>query len=202
VQATFANEGRRQELDVLLRLLLEIVSETERQIGGKVSGPAKLQMSTVIGVVFFADRLLIHQGVLREFLGWDFFHFDQVMRSEDFRGQSLCWRQFGSLQNQLGLQGNKFEWRIHRYPRVLESQELVHRVQATGGESFYLAASGAQNPTIRPRLSRSMMDGLTIPPENIPRLRFSGLSMSQVLGMYADDRPSGKCWLLYAEDDV
>jgi hypothetical protein len=198
----FENSGRRISPDTLLRIFAEIVSETERRLGPKTPSPAYLQSTTIIGVGFFSDRLLIHAQFLGQFLRWETSRMDALLRSEDFKSNALTSKQFLALQNGGFMRGSKFDWHIHRYPRYEESRELLSLVHRLGGESFYLATNPAQGPPAPPpRLTRSSMDALTFPPTNIPRLRFAKQPMPEVLRLYADSPPDGKCWWFYAEDN-
>jgi hypothetical protein len=201
MSTTLLSHNGRFDLEVLLQIFCKILSETETFHGQKVSGVKRLQMWSVIGVVFFSDRLLINSLLLCQFLRWNEHQVERILNCEEFRGSALSCRQFGVLQSEYGLHGSKFDWHIHHYPRLIESQDLLSRVSATCSESFYQITAGGQSPGLHPRLSRSFTNQLVIASDNIPRLKYAHLSMKDILGLYSGHFPEDKCWLLSATNE-
>jgi hypothetical protein len=131
---SFLSQDRRTELDVLLRIFSDILTEIENRIGQTVPVATRFQMLSGIGVIFFSDRLLIHSSLLCEFLGWTELQLDRVLNCDEFRGSALSCRQFTMLQNGFGLRGSKFDWHVHHHPRIIESQDLLKHVYGGSGE--------------------------------------------------------------------
>jgi hypothetical protein len=201
INTTYDNMGRRISIETVLHVFMDIVSQIARQPPPKsAANPNQFHTTSSVGIVFFSDRILIHSRLFGRFVDWDFDSLEAVLRSGDFGRCSLTNVQFANLQNASYVRGSKFDWHSHRYPPFDFSEEIIRKVMALGGESFYLASDQLPVVTTQ-RLTMTAMMAATIPPTNPPRLRFARKSMAEILSMYASDIPPAKCWLLYLTDD-
>jgi hypothetical protein len=200
--AALAKNEDRIDTHSLIEIFHELVNESDRRLTLKLPGPLRLQSTGVIGVVFFSDRLVVHIGLLSQFLGWPRETLGNILCGDDFYGSPLSCKQFSSLQAGAQIRGSKFDWHVFRYPRLAATQNLLSRIRAGGGESFYLGTNSMQGPApVLVRLTQSAFESLTIPPAGNRRMQLAGQGMADILMQYPADRPTGKCWLLYANDD-
>ena len=196
VRATISARRVQLTADGLMTIFQIIVSEVETR-------KVKLCSTESFGIVFFLDRVLIHDVLFARFLGFDPSSVAAVLDSPAFNRMTVPRYQFEKLLTLHYIRGSWLDWHVYKYPFNNMTEELVALLHRVDGESLALAIEQPQqSPMPPPRLSLSRMDKFTVPPTNSKRLRVAEKSMEEVMAIFADEPPPGRCWLLYLDEKI
>ena len=172
-------------------------------IAGEIeSTQQKLRMASNFGILFFLDRVLIHDMLFAAFLGYNRSTIAHVLDNPEFGRMTLTRGQFEALAKTGQIRGSRFDWHVYRYPFNTITELLVARLHRLDAESFALAVDQVQPVQVQqPHLTRSHLDSLSIPPTKSNRLRFANKKMEEVMSLFISEPPQGRCWLLYLDND-
>lgn len=182
--------------DGLITIFQSIVAELE-------ASKANPYITSSFGIVLFLDRFIVHDVLFARFLGYQPETIAEALDSPGFHRMTMPRFQFEALVKLNFIRGSRFDWHMYKYPCSDLTESLVSKLHQIDAESFVLAIEQPPQTIVSvPRLTMSRMDKFSVPPGNEKRLRFAQKKMEEVMAIFADEPPPGRCWLLYLDDKM
>lgn len=189
--------GFKSTPEGLMEVLEHIVAEV-------VGANLNLKITNFIGVVFFIDRVVIHDSVFARFLGVHPSIIRKVLDHFCFGRMPLQQVYFEALIKYAGIKGSRFDWHTYCYPETESFTEMVQNLYKCKCESYVMALELSMSWITDKKLTISKTEKISIPPKtDIKHLKYSDKTVEEVMQIFANDTNidrNGKSWLLYMKD--